>query len=329
MSRKVLVFTLFLLSFAAYARTRAVTPPFVRPGGGSVSGIVESVQGNLIRLADGLIVVDASKAYIVIGRGRVGTVAEIEPGMLLFASTAADEAPSSHPVLHASTIVATNAGDAGISGAVQSVDVTTRSFVVLGHTIYVDDETSFGGIFRDGKTPGLSDLLPNQLVTVQVDAVNGRLIARDVIVLSPVPPQISHLNGTVKTIGTDAWTIESNGETVTVVVNAQTKIVGSPKVGDRVEVILNTDTANNRVAIAIYKIQIVTPPVKIVQFHGKVKSITGPTWVVTVDAADKTFTVNERTKVTPNTGVGDLVQVLASQADDGTLTAMTVIKLGF
>lgn len=328
MSRKVLGFALLLLSLSAYAKTRAVTPPFVRPGGGSISGIVESVEGNLIRLADGLIVVDASKASIVIGRGRVGTIAEIEPGMLLFASTAKDEQPSSHPVLHASTIVATHAGDAGISGAVQSVDVTTRSFVVLGHTIYVDDDTSFGGFLRNGQ-PGLSDVVPNQLVTVQVDAVSGRLVARDVLVLSPVPPQISRLNGTVKSIGTDAWTIESDGETVTVVVNAQTKIVGSPKVGDRVEVILNIDTANNRVAIAIYKIQIVTPPVKIVQFHGKVKSITGPTWVVTADGQDKTFTVNERTKVTPNTGVGNLVQVLASQADDGTLTAMTVIKLGF
>ena len=93
--------------------------------------------------------------------------------------------------------------------------------------------------------------------------------------------------------------------------------------------IFNIDTANNKVAIAIYKNLIWDPPVKIVQFHGKVKSITGPTWVVTVDGEDKTFTVNERTKVTPDTGVGDLVQVLASQADDGTLTAITVIKLRF
>lgn len=329
MSRKLPVLALLLLSLSAYARTRALTPPFTRPGGGGVSGIVHSVEGNLIRIADGLIVIDATGAHIVIGRGHQGTIAEIEPGMLLFASIMTDTPPSSNPIVRASTITASHTGDGSLYGAVQAVDLTTRSFVLLGQTIYVDDDTSFGGFARHGQTPGLSDIVVNQLVQVQFDAVGGRLLARDVLVLSPVPPQISRLNGTVKTIGTDAWTIEKDGETVTVVVNAQTKIVGSPKVGDRVEVIFNVDTANNKVAIAIYKLKIVDPPVKIVQFHGNVKSVTGSTWVVTVKGEDKTFTVNERTKVTPDTGVGDLVQVLASQADDGTLTAITVIKLPF
>jgi hypothetical protein len=330
MSRKLPILALLLLSLSAYARTRALTPtpPFTRPGGGGVSGIVRSVEGNLIRIADGLIVIDATGAHIVIGRGHQGTIAEIEPGMLLFASIMTDSPPSSHPIMRASTITASHAGDGSLYGAVQAVDLTTRSFVLLGQTIYVDDDTSFGGFARHGQTPGLSDIVVNQLVQVQFDAVDGRLLARDVLVLAPVPPQISRLNGTVKTIGTDAWTIEKDGETVTVVVNAQTKIVGSPKVGDRVEVIFNVDTANNKVAITIYKVYI-SPPLKIVQFHGNVKSVTGSTWVVTVKGEDKTFTVNERTKVTPDTGVGDLVQVLASQADDGTLTAITVIKLRF
>lgn len=325
MSRKIVVLALLVLSLSAYARTRALSHRETHPQGGTVSGIVDSVQGNFIRLADGLVVVDASEAKIVIGRGREAAVADIEPGMLLFAAISSENPPSSHPVQKASMITATRFGDATLSGAVQMVDVPTGSLVLLGQTVYVDDETSFGG-YRKDENLDLSDIVRNQLVQVQVDAVNGRLIAREVLVLAPVPPQIGGLRGTVKSIGTDAWDIESDHETVTVVVNAQTKIIGSPKVGDSVEVLYSVDSANAKVAISIIKI-VRLPPVKVVQFHGKVKSISGPTWVVTVDGADKIFTVNDQTKVTPDTGVGNLVQVLASEAADGTLTALVVMKL--
>ncbi|HEV7240066.1 MAG TPA: DUF5666 domain-containing protein [Thermoanaerobaculia bacterium] len=319
MSRKIAVLSLLLFSLSAYARSRALSQRETHPQGGTVSGIVESVQGNLIRLADGLVVVDASDAKIVIGRGREATVGQIEPGMLLFATIDTSG--------KASMITATRFGDATLFGAVDSVDVAAQTLTLLGYTASVDDETSFGS-YRKDQDLDLSDIVRNQLVQVQVDAVNGRLIAREVLVLAPVPPQISGLRGTVKSIGTDSWEIESGQETVSVVVNAQTKIVGSPKVGDTVEVLYSVDSANNKVAISIVKI-VRLPPVKVVQFHGKVKSVTGATWVVTVDGEDKTFTVNDHTKITTDTGVGDFVQVLASQADDGALTALVVMKLRF
>ena len=59
------------------------------------------------------------------------------------------------------------------------------------------------------------------------------------------------------------------------------------------------------------------------------KSITGATWVVDADGQDKTFTVNEQTKIVGEPKVGDLVQVLARQHDDGTLTAIAVMRLRF
>jgi Domain of unknown function (DUF5666) len=319
MSRKLAVLALVLCSLSALARTRAVTQREQHPQGGTISGIVESVDGSLIRLADGLIVVDASGAKIIIGRGREATAADIEPGMLLFATIATDG--------KASMITASRFGDATIFGAVDSVDVAARTLTVLGKTVHVDDETSFGG-FRNGEDLDLSDIVRNQLVQVQVDAVNGQLVAREVLVLAPVPPQISGLRGVVKSIGTESWEIESGQTVETVAVNAQTKILGSPKVGDTVEVLYSIDSANQKVAISIIKV-VRLPPIRVVQFHGKVKSIAGTTWVVTADGEDKTMTVNERTKVTPDTGVGDLVQVLASQADDGALTAIAVIRLRF
>ena len=321
MSRKLAVLALLLLlSFSAFARSRALMHREQHPQGGTVSGVVESVDGNLVRLADGLVVVDASEAKIVVGRGREATAAQIEPGMLLFAAIRSDG--------KASMITATRFGDATLSGAVDSVDVPAGTLVLLGTTIHIDDETSFGG-FRNGEDLDLSDIVRNQLVQVQVDAVNGRLIAREVLVLAPVPPQIGGLRGTVKTIGTESWEIETDHETVTVVVNAQTKIVGSPKVGDTVEVLYSIDSANRKVAISIIRFERIPPPQKVVQFHGTVKSIAGEVWVITVDGEDKSIKVNDRTKVTPNTGAGDLVQVLAHEDDDGTLTAIVVMKLRF
>lgn len=312
---------LVLLSLSALADTRTLVSPELHSKGATISGVVQRVDGNLIRLADGLITVDASEAKILIDRGREGTAADIEPGMQLFATIGSNG--------KASTISATRAGDATIFGAVDSVDVAAKTLVILGYTIHVDANTSFGG-FRKGEDVDLSDIMTNQLVQVQVDAVNGSLVAREVLILAPLPPQAGHVRGTVKSIGTESWEIKIDREVVTVLVNAQTKIAGSPKVGDTVEVLYTIDSANNKVAISILKFEVSTPP-RVVQFHGKVKSITGPTWVVTVDGSneEKTFTVNERTKVTGAPVVGDLVQVLATQADDGKLTAIAVMKLRF
>lgn len=322
MLRKPLALTLLaLLSLSALAADRTLSKRDLVPNAGTISGIVHSVEGSSIRLADGLIVIDASEARIVVGRGREATIADIEPGMQLFAALRGDG--------KAATISATRIGDAALAGAVDSVDVAAQSLTLLGQTIHVDGDTSFGGFgHREGFD--LSDILPNQIVQVQVDAVNGRLIAREVLVLSPVPPQVGRFRGTVKSIGTESWDIESGSETVTVAVNAQTKILGSPKAGDTVEVLYNVNSAGQKVAISIIKFEL--PPVpKVVQFHGKVKSIAGPTWVVTEDPArDRTFTVNERTKLVGNPGVGHFVHVFAHEnSEDGTLTAISVMRLRF
>ena len=329
MSRKLIVLTfLVLASLSALATTRELASRDMHAKGGTISGIVQSVEGKIIRLADGLVVIDATDAQVVVGRGRPGAVADIKPGMLLFATVPSEQNPSSHPTHKASMITATRFGDATLTGTVQMVDVPTRSLVLLGETVYIDDDTSFGG-FHKGDEVDLSDVAVNQLVQVQVDAVNGRLVARELLILAPVPPQLGRVRGTVKSIGTESWEIQSEGATVSVVVNAQTKIAGSPKVGDTVEVLYRVDSANQKVAISIIKFEPAPPPIKVVQFHGTVKSISGPTWVVKVDnnGGEKTFTVNERTKISGSPAVGDLVHVFATEAADGTLTAISVVKL--
>lgn len=326
MSRKLLVLLALVLSaFTASARVRAASHPETRSEGGTVSGTVSRVQGNLIEIAEGAIVIDASDAKIVASRGREASAADVKPGMQLFAALRASN-PSSHGGLPAVLITVSSSADVTLSGAIVSVDAANRSFFLLNETIHVDDATSFGGYKREAGT-SFADLQPNVIVHVQADNVNGRLVAREVLVVAPAPPQTGHVRGTVKSIGADSWTVENEAKSiVTLTVNAQTKIVGSPKVGDTVEVLYHVDSAHNYVAVSIVKFNRLDPP-QPAQFVGKVKSINGTAWVVTTDGKDTKFVTNERTLISPNIVVGDRVAVIALRDGNGVYTAISVLEL--
>jgi hypothetical protein len=257
MFRKLTVLALLLVSLSAFARTRAVAsthPDQLRGNTATVSGIVTSRAENLISLAEGLIVIDGGGAEIVVGRSRNATVADIQPGMLVFAALR-DVTTATHGPLLARLITATPTSDASMTGVVDNVDLVNRRFTLLRETIHVDDDTSFGSA-RHGEVPGLGSLQRNQIVQVQADAIGGRLVAREVLVLSPVLPDLARLRGTVVTIGPEAWTVrrEEGGEAVTLVINSRTIIAGSPKVGDRVEVLYEITPAHAFVALTILKV---------------------------------------------------------------------------
>jgi hypothetical protein len=294
--------------------------------GATVAGIVESVNGNLIQLAGGLVTIDATGAKIIIERGDGATVADVRPGMLLFATLAESDVAPNAP-LKGSVITVTRFSDATLLGPIQSVDTTEGTFTLLGRTIQVTPETSFGG-FKRGGTPGLADLLPNQIVSVQTDNEGGRLVARAVLVISPIPPSVGTLHGTVKSIGADAWVIDRRGEDVTVVVNARTKIVNSPRVGDEVEVLYTVDGANAFVALSIVRFQ--RPVTDVQHFRGRVSAIEGSSWTIArTSGGPVTVVVNDKTKVQPGIAVGDEVEVLAHRRDDGTYVAITIVKRFF
>jgi hypothetical protein len=326
MSRKVLALALVLFASAAFARVRAVASSDARIDsmGGTVTGTVSSVTGNLIQIANGAITIDASGAKISVGRGREGVVADIKAGMQLFAALKPANV-SSHPVHSATVITVTDPADVTLSGPVQSVDTAGKSFMILSQVIATDANTSFGGYKREGGT-SFADIQPNVIVHVSADAVNGKLIAREVLIVAPAPPQVGHARGTVQSIAADSWTVKTDKETLTLVVNAQTKIAGSPKVGDTVEVLYNINSANQYVAISIIKFERITPPV-VENFHGTVKSISGNAWIVTTSREDKSFVTNESTKLVSGIAVGDLVNVTAVKREDGSLLALAILKM--
>lgn len=324
MTRKLLLpLVLLLITSAALARTRSVSSAGgdsrseARVAGATVSGIVTAISGNQIQLAGGLVTIDATGAQFAVDRGTSATIAAIEPGMLIFATLKSNEAP-----LVASMITATSLPDATLTGPVQRIDLATSSFTLLGRTIFVDADTSFGGFKREGR-PTLADLLPNEVVVATVDATGGRLVATSVLVVSFTPPTVKATHGTVKSIAPDSWVIarEREGD-LTLVVNAQTKIAGAPKVGDQVEVIYSIDSANANVAISIIRFERPAPPNQTTLFRGRVKTIEPTVW--TVD--DTRVLINEKTKIVGSPRVGDNVEVLAQKNDAGALVAILIVK---
>lgn len=310
MLRKIaLSLALILTTTAAFAqsRGRAISPSPM--SGNTVTGVVSAVSGNLVSLAGGLVAIDSSHAQVT------GT---IKVGSLIFAILSTGDIAPNAP-LPASVIAVTEVPDVTLSGPVQAIQGQTLT--VLGRTIAVDANTSFGGSHQ---VHGLSDVAVNDAVMVEANVTNHALTATKILVFAPVAHMPVLIHGTVKSIGTNSWVItDGHGKDVTISINAQTKILGSPKVGDPVDVLANVDSANNYVAISIIA---VTLP----QMHlsGVVKAIGPTTWVVGPAAGlgpDFLLQVNAQTRIVGNPQVGDHVDVVAQVTTSG-LVAVSITK---
>ena len=317
MIRKTLALVALLATTALVAqnRNRAVSNPDSQGGGSfpiagtTVSGFVTSINGSIISLANGLVTLDISTAKVLGDDGVVASVSSITPGSLVFAVLKSGDSAPNAP-LQVATIGVTRIAQVVLSGPVQSVDPITGTLTLLGRTIHVTADTSIGG----GRGSGaLGDILPNEVVQVQANAVDGSLVATSILVFFETPPASTLVHGTVKSIGAASWVItDGRGKDVTVVVNAQTKIVGDPKVGDEVDVVISVDSANANVAVSIMKS--ITPPLQ-VHLTGWVSSISATSWTISGPPGSMApaflLGVNAQTKIVGDPKVGDRVDVIA------------------
>jgi hypothetical protein len=314
-----------LFAVSTLAKDRAVAsskpgrPPVAIGSGASVTGEVTAVSGNLITLAGGLVTIDATNAKILRG-GGAATIADLESGALIIATLRETDTQSTEPLVATAIAILRNA-DVTFTGTTQSVDVPGSQFLLLGRTIKVDADTTFVNF---GDQASIASLQANMLVIVEADVAAGALVATRITLISPIPPRPHVVSGVVKSIGTEAWVITVDKHDTTFVVNASTKILGSPKAGDKVEVLYTVDTAHANVALSIIK-SVEVP--KIVKFTGVVKSIDGPRWVITRDDDHKDIAVNwpESVRIFPVARVGDRVEVLALEQTDGTYTAILIV----
>lgn len=305
MPRRVLVLlALVLAASAATARIRAVSHPGTRPDAATVSGVITSVTGNIVSIAGGLVTVDTTDARVI---------GELVPGRLLFAAVRATSEPNAP--LQATMVATTPLADARLFGTLDSVDTNAGTISILGRVTHLGPDTSFGGV------GGMLELVPNQLVHVQAEAVNGRLVATSVMVLAPAAPTLRTLRGTVRSIESDVWVIDDTA----VRIDAQTRIAGSPKVGDTVEVLYRVDNSHVNVAIAIVKLERPTIP-QVTRISGRVLGMSAASWVILrEDGTEVRVAIERRTVIQPFIATGDRVEILA-RFENGTYTAILIAK---
>ncbi|MEK6371560.1 MAG: DUF5666 domain-containing protein [Acidobacteriota bacterium] len=291
---------LFLIAIPAVAqvRSRAAMPVPLDLSGSTVSGIISSVSGPFILLADGLVIIDTTGAKMA---GDPPT-----PGSPLFAALDASQVAPNAP-LRATYVAVTRLAQVTLTGTVTMINDGERTLTVLGRTIKVTPQTAISGLITKATT--LADIVVNQSVQVEADNFGGTLVASRIRVLSikPVPsPLPTVIRGTVRSISSTLWVIAAEGKDWMITVNAQTKIVGAPKVGDTVDVLITADN----VALSIVN----EPQLRITGF---VKSIAATQWTVGLGPAgsfapDFLVEVNASTKIIGDPKVGDRVEVVGT-----------------
>ena len=320
MRRLALVLPLILIATTAlFAQThsRATMPvqPNVSPN--TVTGIVSSVNGTLVLLAGGLVTVDVSGAKVS---------GDIAPGALLVAVLKPGEVAPNAP-LPAAYVGVTSVAQVSLTGPVTAVDLAGSTLTLLGRTIKVTPQTTFSSMMMTFKAITLADILPGHTVGVDANASGGALVASHVVLLEmhavPLP---SVIHGTVKSIGTTSWVITVGSNDVIVTVNGNTKIVGDPKVGDTVDVIVGGDG----VALSILKEPLPLPGPNEIHMTGWVKSIGATQWTIGGPpgsmAPDFLVQVTASTKIVGDPKVGDRVDVVG-QMGHGGIVANSITKL--
>lgn len=320
MTRKLAVLVL-LFAVSLFAKERSVAPPKQDDGrialgsGASVTGEVSSVNGNVITLAGG-VAIDASNAKILHFEGSA-TIAAVKPGMLITATVKDPESISTGPLV-ATAIAILRSADVTFTGTIQNVDTAGNQFLLLNRTIKVDANTRFVN------ASGIADVKANMLAVVEANVAGNALVASRVTVAAPIPPRPQTATGVVKSIGSNSWVITVRDRDTTFVVNATTKILGDPRVGDKVEVLYTVDSAHANVALAIVK-HIEVP--KVVKFSGVLKSIEAHHLVITRDDDQKDVIVKwpENVRIFFVVRPGDRVDVVATENADGTYSLITIV----
>jgi hypothetical protein len=333
MRRPIIFIALVLVTLNAFAQERrrpSVPPSLV--SGATVSGVATAVSGNLIQLANGLVTIDASGATIRGADDATTTIAAIHVGDLIFAALKPGDVAANAP-LPAAFIGVTSLAAVTLTGPVTSVNATNGTLTLLGRTVHVNAATVFSGL-RPGESLKLGDIVPNEIVSVDANVSGGVLVATAVHVFAPVPMPAALIRGTVKSISNTSWVVTSNSKDITIVINAQTKIAGNPKVGDTVDVVTATDSANNYVALTI--IAEPQPPTSNGHIRGIVKAITPTAWTVAsevmtllpgpINGPDIKLLIDSNTKIVGDPKVGDRVDAVVQIGNAG-YTAISITKI--
>ncbi|HYN41316.1 MAG TPA: DUF5666 domain-containing protein [Thermoanaerobaculia bacterium] len=322
---------LLLLALPITADMRS-TPAMEGPPSAAIEGTITSLNipfvggGPIVTLLDGLVSFDATGATVRFSNGTAGTTADLATGQRIVAFVE----PTSAMPKAKSIVVLAQRTDVTLTGAVNAVDTTARTLTVLGFTARVTDKTVFGGPWDGAGQAGLEDVRVGDLVLVAATSDARTLVATRVMKLAPSVAPTTRIHGTVESIGIVSWTIVLRDGTKSVVkIDAETKVVGSPKAGDVVDVLARQLPDGSLVAILIAGF-VPPPTVTMERYQGVVKAIGPTSWTIgpkAGDGPDRLFGVSAKTRFLGDPKVGDEVGVLAEKQSDGSYLATVIAKV--
>src|SRR5438105_2389571 len=120
--RRLLPLLLIATTALAQGHGRAVLPVHPEPSANAVTGIVSSVNGALVSLAGGLVVIDTTGAKIT---------GDVAAGSLIIAILKSGDVAPNAP-LPATSVVVTPLVPVSLSGSVSAVDRANATLTVLG-----------------------------------------------------------------------------------------------------------------------------------------------------------------------------------------------------
>ncbi|HQQ77376.1 MAG TPA: DUF5666 domain-containing protein [Thermoanaerobaculia bacterium] len=293
----------------------------------TVDSVVLKVNGPILDVLGGALQIDVTNARITGGEDRLASPlpwAGILVGSRIVAHvTVPDAIPAVFPPrLPATSVVVFLTNSGSLSGTVQGVGAAQGTFTLLYTSVKTNAGTEWSGSKADGSpVKGLSDLaIGMQAVTVVSTDASG-VTAKSVHAYTIPTTRIEAFRGKVEKIDASAWTVDGKF----VQVNADTKIVGDPKVGDVVDVLAKVTIvppgmgmpSMPPVAISIVKVISTPPPPtdRSVEFDGVVESMP-PGLANSAGAAlghwkisGKDVLVTPATRVASGIGVGSSVHV--------------------
>jgi hypothetical protein len=253
----------------------------------TIDGTVSAVQGTVLDVIGGQFRIDVANATITSGDGPTAgplPATGIPVGARIVAQVPVGDALPTvfpPPPLAATSVVVFLPRDGQLTSAIQGVDVAGGKFTMFFHSLSTNAATKWSGFGPNGSVKGIGDLSTGMLATVSVVNSGGGLLATSVDAFGTVtPPRLIAFRGPVQSIGAAQWQIDGR----VVQVNAATKIVGDPKVGDTVDVLAEASSATSPgtgmavipVALSIVKTAIIVPPGpgdRATEFDGTVESI--------------------------------------------------------
>ncbi len=275
------------------------------------SGTVAAAQGDDVALVGVPAHFRLAGSVTEVATGRSVTTPTLAPGTSVTLRVGEREADGR---LRADRIEVRAKSPLTVTGAIASVSDDRLRVEVEGVEIELDRSTGFSGRLRSARdlSAGMSvavALVPTTSGTLRASEVRPSSVASE-------PGEDREIRGIVQASGDASWTIDGTVLGIT----DQTVFEGDPAAGDVVEARFHADAAANLLADRIEAED--AADAAEAEFRGIVEAIAADSWTI----SGQVLSVNAATQILGAPAVGDEVEVHASKAADGSLTATTISR---